>query len=58
VTDPKKLLAARVNAPKNSSAQFQQKLSAGIAARKERGFSMTHQLASSGSPDSFVSLTK
>jgi hypothetical protein len=42
VTDPKKLLAARVSAPKNSSAQLQQKLSAGIAARKERGFSMTN----------------
>jgi hypothetical protein len=42
VTDPKKLLAARVNAPKPSLAVSKARVSAGIAARKERGFSMTN----------------
>jgi hypothetical protein len=40
-TDPEKLRQARILAPKNSTEALIKKVSAGLAARKERGFSMT-----------------
>jgi uncharacterized protein with NAD-binding domain and iron-sulfur cluster len=40
-TDPDKLRQARIRAPKNSTEALIKKVSAGLAARKERGFSMT-----------------